>query len=435
MDLSGVWRPSSPTTTCAAPGSTPPTPTTRLGADRRARPLALARPPSPTPTGRCSTGTASSTPRPEPGARRVAAASTGSSTRATSGSTAPTSATPRATSSPTRFEVTEALADRTEHVLGVEVTCTPPARPQRQAQHHRRVPALGLPRPRLEPGRHLAAGARSSAPGRSASGTCGCCAARPPSRAGRSSPCRAVLDAAERRARRVRTTRRRASTTSRSAPSPPARTRSSGRSPSPDPRLWWPHALGDQPLARRRRRGHRRGATAPSEPPPHAAAPACARCRCATGSLSVNGERLFLKGANQGPTRMALAEATPEELAARRRPRQSTPASTSLRVHAHITPARALRRRRRGRPARSGRTSRCSGATPAASASRRCARPARRSTCSATTRRSRSGAATTSRSPRHRRRADGGQRRDVVAGRPRSPRSCRPGTRRCSTAR
>jgi beta-mannosidase len=31
---------------------------------------------------------------------------------------------------------------------------------------------------------------------------------------------------------------------------------------------------------------------------------------------SVNGERLFLKGANQGPTRMALAEASPDELRA-----------------------------------------------------------------------------------------------------------------------
>ena len=31
-------------------------------------------------------------------------------------------------------------------------------RPHRQTQHHRRVPTLGLPRPRLEPGRHLALG-------------------------------------------------------------------------------------------------------------------------------------------------------------------------------------------------------------------------------------------------------------------------------------
>ena len=35
-----------------------------------------------------------------------------------------------------------------------------PDRPHRQAQPHRRLPALGLPRPRLEPRGHLAAGAR-----------------------------------------------------------------------------------------------------------------------------------------------------------------------------------------------------------------------------------------------------------------------------------
>ena len=44
---------------------------------------------------------------------------------------------------------------------------------------------------------------------------------------------------------------------------------------------------------------------------------------------SVNGERLFLKGSNHGPTRMAIAEATPDELAARRRRWRATPASTS----------------------------------------------------------------------------------------------------------
>jgi beta-mannosidase len=52
--------------------------------------------------------------------------------------------------------------------------------------------------------------------------------------------------------------------------------------------------------------------------------------------LSVNGERLFLKGSNQGPTRMALGEATPEELAA-----DVTLAKDAgldlLRIHGHVT--------------------------------------------------------------------------------------------------
>ena len=51
---------------------------------------------------------------------------------------------------------------------------------------------------------------------------------------------------------------------------------------------------------------------------------------------SVNGERLFLKGSNHGPTRMALAEATPEELA--RDVALACDAGLDLlRIHAHIT--------------------------------------------------------------------------------------------------
>ncbi|HEX6568125.1 MAG TPA: hypothetical protein VF015_03140, partial [Acidimicrobiales bacterium] len=51
---------------------------------------------------------------------------------------------------------------------------------------------------------------------------------------------------------------------------------------------------------------------------------------------SVNGERLFLKGANLGPTRMALAEATPDEL----RGDVDLAADAGLdllRLHAHVT--------------------------------------------------------------------------------------------------
>ena len=51
---------------------------------------------------------------------------------------------------------------------------------------------------------------------------------------------------------------------------------------------------------------------------------------------TVNGERLFLKGANQGPTRMALAEATPDELAGD--VALAVDAGLDfLRIHGHIT--------------------------------------------------------------------------------------------------
>jgi beta-mannosidase len=77
-----------------------------------------------------------------------------------------------------------------------------------------------------------------------------------------------------------------------------------------DPRLWWPWSLGPQHLvdvrveilvdgvvshARTLRTGLREVALA-------------------DWVLSVNGERLFLKGANLAPTRLALGEATPEEV-------------------------------------------------------------------------------------------------------------------------
>ncbi|HKA83963.1 MAG TPA: hypothetical protein VKD21_08870 [Acidimicrobiales bacterium] len=53
-------------------------------------------------------------------------------------------------------------------------------------------------------------------------------------------------------------------------------------------------------------------------------------------TCSVNGERLFLKGANQGPTRMALAEAAPDEL--RADVGWALDAGLDvLRVHAHVS--------------------------------------------------------------------------------------------------
>ena len=99
-----------------------------------------------------------------------------------------------------------------------------------------------------------------------------------------------------------------------------------------EPDLWWPHALGAQPLhdvmvevstehgvsdTRTRRTGLR-------------------QIRMKRWIMSVNGERLFLKGTNQGPTRMQLAEATADELE-----RDVVLAKGAgldlLRVHAHVT--------------------------------------------------------------------------------------------------
>jgi beta-mannosidase len=99
----------------------------------------------------------------------------------------------------------------------------------------------------------------------------------------------------------------------------------------PDPDLWWPRTLGDQPLTtiavevvvddeisdrRERRTGLRVVAWN-------------------NWSCSVNGERLFLKGANLLPTRAALGQATAEEQ--RRDIDLAVDAGLdALRVHAHI---------------------------------------------------------------------------------------------------
>lgn len=103
-----------------------------------------------------------------------------------------------------------------------------------------------------------------------------------------------------------------------------------------EPTLWWPRALGSPDLqdlsvevllpseeggASSDRRQLRTGLR---------------QVRMRSWIMSVNGERLFLKGSNQGPTRMALAEASPAELAGD--VALALDAGLDLlRVHAHIT--------------------------------------------------------------------------------------------------
>jgi hypothetical protein len=115
--------------------------------------------------------------------------------------------------------------------------------------------------------------------------------------------------------------------------------------------------------------------------------------------LSVNGERLFLQGANLGPTRMALAEATPPSW----RPTSSwppRPGSTCCGPRPR-GPARAYDAADEPGCSLAGLPA-AVGLRPVHPQARPSARRARWWTCWPTTRRSRSGAATTSRWPRHR---------------------------------
>ncbi|MCB1002567.1 MAG: hypothetical protein KDB35_00115, partial [Acidimicrobiales bacterium] len=101
----------------------------------------------------------------------------------------------------------------------------------------------------------------------------------------------------------------------------------------PDPERWWPWSLGDQPL-------HDVTVEVRTE---DGAVSHRVRRRLGLRTVElrnwiahVNGERLFLKGSNQGPTRQALAEAAPDDL--RRDVALARDAGLDfLRLHAHIT--------------------------------------------------------------------------------------------------
>jgi beta-mannosidase len=73
----------------------------------------------------------------------------------------------------------------------------------------------------------------------------------------------------------------------------------------PNPRLWWPWSLGD-PV-----RYNVEIEVSTHAGPSDRRNTSIGLRRVATRNwvFSVNGERMFLKGANQGPTRLALGEA------------------------------------------------------------------------------------------------------------------------------
>ena len=101
------------------------------------------------------------------------------------------------------------------------------------------------------------------------------------------------------------------------------------------PRLWWPHALGD---------AHLENVAVEIRLPDAAGSAVSDSRRFRTGLrrvemkkwiLRVNGERLFVKGTNQGPTRMAIADATAEDC--RRDIALAKDAGLDLvRLHAHV---------------------------------------------------------------------------------------------------
>jgi beta-mannosidase len=103
-----------------------------------------------------------------------------------------------------------------------------------------------------------------------------------------------------------------------------------------DPDLWWPHALGDQPLHDVDISVHVDAAGTPGEASHHRRVrTGLRRVEMRRWITYVNGERLFLKGANLGPTQQDLAGAAPEKVAADIRAARDL-GLDFVRVHTHV---------------------------------------------------------------------------------------------------
>ena len=101
------------------------------------------------------------------------------------------------------------------------------------------------------------------------------------------------------------------------------------------PRLWWPHALGDAHLEAVQIEVRLRDAAGSAVSDRRRFSTGLRSLRMRNWILTVNGERMFVKGSNQGPTRMALAEATPDDC--RRDVELAKDAGLDLlRLHAHV---------------------------------------------------------------------------------------------------
>ena len=300
--------------------------------------------PSPRPTGPCSTGSPSR-PTAPPTASGPGWCSTASSTRPTSGSTAPTWATPRATSSATPSRSPTSCGTAPSTSWPSRSTCSPPG--DRTAkrnltgvfQHWDCIdPDLnpgGIWRPvRLERTgpirlrrlsvvcteaggeRPRSASGPSPTPRRPASSR------SPPPSAGTAWP---------------------TIPTPRSSAWPRARTSWSGWSTVPEPKLWWPWALGTRPL-RRHRRGHRRGRARSATP--SSARSACGRWCSTTGSCRSTASASSSRGPTWARPAALLGEATDEDV--RRDVDLAKDAGLDLRAgprpHRHPGPLRPGRR-------------------------------------------------------------------------------------------
>ncbi|TML64174.1 MAG: hypothetical protein E6G17_03430 [Actinobacteria bacterium] len=230
---------------------------------------------------------------------------------------------------PHTLEVTDALQARDDHVLAVEVACT---RPQdRKAK--RNLTGVFQHWDCLDPdwnpgGIWRPVRVEESGPVRIVR-LRALCTAADEQRATVSF--RAVLDTADADTIEVRTTIGAVEHVARH-PLAAGENRVEWQVSVEQPALWWPHALGSQPLHEVRVEATAGGRLSDER----RLRIGLRQVRMKRWVLSVNGERLFLKGSNHGPTRMQLAEASPAELA-RDVELAKAAGLDLLRVHAHVT--------------------------------------------------------------------------------------------------
>ena len=324
---------------------------------------------------------------------------------------------------PHTFDITALLAHRRRARGGDRGRLPAATQPSRSALDHRRVPALGRHRPHVEPGRHLAPGARvrhragahrplpRAVPRRRR-------VARPHVAVGATRQRRVAGRHAAHARRRCRRGRRRTPAGGRPQRGQlDARHRRSAAVVAACARR--PAADDDRRDGHRRRRVER-SALAPD--------------RAALRRL----ERLDLLGQRRAAVHQGRQPAADPHRARRGQRRRRPPRhraggrgrarrAARARPHRH---AGDVRRRRRARRAAAPGLPAAVGVRPLGARRRRSPRRGPRSTCSATTRRSCSGTRTTNR-PRWRSASRATARRPGCATSP--PSSCRRGTRRCST--
>ncbi|MGH9114292.1 MAG: glycosyl hydrolase 2 galactose-binding domain-containing protein, partial [Acidimicrobiales bacterium] len=216
---------------------------------------------------------------------------------------------------PQSFEVTSALARQTEHLLGVEVACSRPTdvRSKRNLtgvfQHWDCIDRAWNPGGIWAPVR-----LHETGPVRLRSLKVLCSDANPDSAA---LDLEADLDSEETLDATLDTLVRREGGDGSAASHTQDQALAAGgnvvrwRVNVERPDLWWPHALGAQPLYQVQVSVALGGATSDRRE----VTTGLRQVRVRNFTATVNGERVFLKGANCGPTRRALAEATEADLA------------------------------------------------------------------------------------------------------------------------